>query len=63
MMDQADRKDNELSVEEAWAVEIERRRDEIREGKAVLLDWDVVRAELLASLESQSRANRERDER
>jgi putative addiction module component (TIGR02574 family) len=32
----------EEGVEEAWAVEIERRAAEIDSGKVKLLDWDTV---------------------
>lgn len=42
--------DDPAEVEAAWLAEVQRRLQEVDEGKATLVEWDDVRAEVLARL-------------
>jgi len=42
----------EEGVEDAWAAEIERRVEELDSGRAKLVDWETVRAELRRAVQN-----------
>ena len=42
--------DDPAKVEAAWLAEVERRLKEVDDGKATLVEWDEVRAEVLSRL-------------